>query len=163
MATTTPSSSTSTAITSTTTNNIYYRNFLRFIKSPETKYTYDYKLKRSMKYLNLNPEIDHTQLIEGKDRIQIESTILDFIENFLKNERKMQYGSMYDYLNAIAFFYEANDIKINRKKISIVLAQNETDIDDSNAAVNESTRGYTREEIAKILEICNDERFKIPI
>lgn len=97
----------------------YYHNFQRFIKSEDTKYGYKYKLKCYVRYYGYT---DCAQLIENKDIRVIELELINYLEH-LRKEDKLTYGSAYTYLTALAHFFEINDVKINRRKISKILAE----------------------------------------
>ena len=70
---------------------------------------------------------------------------------FLKNPPvSLRYATRSQYLAAILTFYDLNELVLNKKKIYRYLGEEERPIEN---------RGYTTEEIAKMLEVC-DERVK---
>jgi len=62
----------------------------------------------------------------------------------------LRYATRSQYLAAIMTFYDLNEVILNKKKIYRYLGEEERPIEN---------RGYTTEEIAKMLEVC-DERVK---
>jgi integrase len=70
---------------------------------------------------------------------------------YLKNPPvSLRYATRSQYLAAIMTFYDLNEVILNKKKICRYLGEEEKPIEN---------RGYTRDEIAKMLEVC-DERVK---
>jgi integrase len=139
-----------------TVKNIFvtvaYDNFTNSTKSQVTKERYIYCLNRYLKYLGYSSDrIDI--LLQHDDDAQstkvIESNIIKYIV-WLKQDQKLSGITINLYLAAIMHFYAMNDIVLNRKKISMYVG----DYIRSN-----KDRGYTTEEILKLLEFC-DERSK---
>ena len=98
-----------------------------------------------MKYKNYT---DCSQLVEGKDRQTIENEIIEFLI-WLKNERKLIPKSRYNYLVVLSFFYNhIAELPINSKEIARCIGNE--DHEDA-----EEDRGYTREEIAQLLTVCD--------
>jgi hypothetical protein len=66
---------------------------------------------------------------------------------FLKNPSiSLRYATRSQYLAAILTFYDLNELMLNKKKIYRYLGEEERPIE----------RGYTTEEIAKMLEVCDE-------
>jgi integrase len=67
---------------------------------------------------------------------------------FLKNPPvSLRYATRSQYLAAILTFYDLNELVLNKKKIYRYLGEEERPIEN---------RGYTTEEIAKMLEVCDE-------
>jgi integrase len=66
---------------------------------------------------------------------------------FLKNPISLRYATRSQYLAAILTFYDLNELILNKKKIYRYLGEEERPIEN---------RGYTIEEIAKMLEVCDE-------
>ena len=92
---------------------------------------------------------DH--LLKYKDTPKfIQEEIIEYMIH-LKNPRlSLRYATRNQYLAAIMTFYELNEVILNKKKIYRYLGEEERPIEN---------RGYTREEISKMLEFC-DERVR---
>ena len=88
--------------------------------------------------------IDTTSLLSEKDPRVIETQIIDFI-NKMKNEGK-NWGAIHNYVSTILAFYKINDIVLNTAKISKFMPEQRKVKKD---------RGYTHEEISKMLEISD--------
>ena len=95
--------------------------------------------------------IDTTSLLSEKDPRVIERQIIDFI-NKMKNEGK-NWGAIHNYVSTILAIYKINDIVLNTAKISKFMPEQRKVKKD---------RGYTHEEISKMLEI-SDERTRVII
>jgi integrase len=101
-----------------------------------------------MKYLKIdNPD----ELLRCQDNPKfIQNQIIDYLI-YLKNPPiSLIYATRSQYLAAIMTFYDLNDVILNKKKIYRYLGEEEKPIEN---------RCYTTEEIAKMLEVC-DERVK---
>jgi integrase len=80
----------------------------------------------------------------------IQKQIIDYLI-YLKNPPvSLRYVTRSQYLAAIMTFYDLNEVILNKKKIYRYLGEEEKPIEN---------RGYTTQEIAKLLEVC-DERVK---
>jgi integrase len=150
-----PSVTAAEATASTTANlntitSLAYSNFTDSIKSETTKERYVYCLNRYLKFLGY-PNGDRIDvLIEPQQQPKvIESNIIRYII-WLKQDQKLAGITINLYLAAIKHFYAMNDIVLNRKKISMYVGDNIRTNKD---------RGYTTEEIQRLLEFC-DERAK---
>jgi integrase len=119
--------------------------FFNSIKSKDTKGKYSSYLK---KYMEIN-EIDTASLLSEKDPRIIVRQIIDFI-NKMKNEGK-NWGAIHNYVSCILAFYKINGIVLNTAKITKFMPEQRKVKKD---------RGYTHEEISKMLEIC-DERTRV--
>jgi integrase len=125
-----------------------YRIFIEGLKSPVTKAAYTFALQKYMKYLKTdNPD----DLLKYQDNPKfIQNQIIDYLI-YLKNPPlSLRYATRSQYLAAIMTYYDLNEVILNKKKIYRYLGEEEKPIEN---------RGYTREEIAKMLEVC-DERVK---
>jgi integrase len=125
-----------------------YRIFIEGLKSAVTKAAYTFALQKYMRYLKIvNPD----DLLKYQDNPKfIQTQIIDYLI-FLKNPPiSLRYATRSQYLAAIMTYYDLNEVVLNKKKIYRYLGEEEKPIQN---------RGYTREEIAKMLEVC-DERVK---
>jgi integrase len=124
------------------------RIFIEGLKSPLTKAAYSYALLKYMKHLKLdNPD----DLLKNKDNPKfIQDQIIEYMI-YLKNPPcSLRYATRSQYLAAIMTFYELNEVRLNKKKIYRYLGEEERPIEN---------RGYTSQEIAAMLEFC-DERIR---
>jgi integrase len=125
-----------------------YRIFIEGLKSPVTKAAYTFALQKYMKYLKIASPDDLLRYQDNPKLIQ--NNIIDYLI-FLKNPPiSLRYATRSQYLAAILTFYDLNELVLNKKKIYRYLGEEERPIEN---------RGYTTEEIAKMLEVC-DERVK---
>jgi integrase len=125
-----------------------YRIFIEGLKSAVTKAAYTFALQKYMKYLKIdNPD----DLLKYQDNPKfIQNQIIDFLI-YLKNPPiSLRYATRSQYLAAIMTYYDLNEVILNKKKIYRYLGEEEKPIEN---------RGYSREEIAKMLEVC-DERVR---
>jgi integrase len=101
-----------------------------------------------MKYTEVeNPD----DLLSYKDNPQfIQSQIIDRIIYLRKPPSSLSYATRSQYLATIMTFYYPNEVILNKKKIYRYLGEEERPIDN---------RGHSNEEVAKMLEVC-DERVK---
>lgn len=123
--------------------------FLNSIKSKATKSVY-------LIYLNRYLEFTHCKtlnelIVQFKDPRDVERRVISFIIQ-LKEEGK-NYRSIRNYLTPIISFYKINDIMLNSKKINKFMPA------ETRAKKN---RGYTHEEIQKLLDIA-DQRIRVVI
>ena len=126
-----------------------YRIFIEGLKSPVTKAAYTFALQKYMKYLKIDNSPDDLLKYHDNPKL-IQNNIIDYLI-FLKNPPvSLRYATRSQYLAAILTFYDLNEIVLNKKKIYRYLGEEERPIEN---------RGYTTEEIAKMLEVC-DERVK---
>lgn len=91
-----------------------------------------------------------TDLLQKSDPKKIEQSIIDFIILLKKTK---SYGAIHNYVSAIIAFYKINDIVLNVSKIKRFMPEQRKSNKD---------RGYTREEILKLLEFA-DERMRTVI
>jgi integrase len=125
-----------------------YRIFIEGLKSAVTKAAYTFALQKYMKYLKIyNP--DDLLKYQGSPKF-IQNQIIDYLINLKNPPLSLRYATRSQYLAAIMTFYDLNEVILNKKKIYRYLGEEEKPIEN---------RGYTREEIAKMLEVC-DERVK---
>ncbi len=125
-----------------------YRIFIEGLKSAVTKAAYTFALQKYMKYIKIdNPD----DLLKYQDNVKIiQNQIIDYLI-YLKNPPvSLRYATRSQYLAAIMTFYDLNEVILNKKKIYRYLGEEEKPIEN---------RGYTTQEIAKMLEFC-DERVK---
>jgi integrase len=125
-----------------------YRIFIEGLKSAVTKAAYTFALQKYMKYLKIDSPDD---LLKYQDNPKfIQNQIIDYLI-YLKNPPvSLRYATRSQYLAAIMTYYDLNEVILNKKKIYRYLGEEEKPIEN---------RGYTRQEIAKMLEVC-DERVK---
>jgi integrase len=120
-----------------------YRIFIEGLKSAVTKAAYTFAIQKYMKYLKItNPD----DLLKYQDNPKfIQTQIIDYLV-FLKNPPiSLRYATRSQYLAAIMTYYDLNEVILNKKKIYRYLGEEEKPIEN---------RGYTREEIAKMLDVC---------
>jgi integrase len=125
-----------------------YRIFIEGLKSPVTKAAYTFALQKYMKYLKIgSPD----NLLEYQNNPKfIQKQIIDYLISLKNPPTSLRYATRSQYLAAIMTFYDLNEVVLNKKKIYRYLGEEERPIEN---------RGYTTEEIAKMLEVC-DERVK---
>jgi integrase len=123
-----------------------YRIFIEGLKSPVTKAAYSFALQKYMNHLMIrNPD----DLLLHRDNPQIiQNQIIEYMIQLKNPPLSLRYATRSQYLAAIMTFYELNDVPLSKKKIYRYLGEEERPIDN---------RGYTTEEIAKMLEV-GDER-----
>jgi integrase len=131
-----------------TLTGIPYRIFIEGLKSAVTKAAYTFALQKYMKYLKIDNPND---LLKYQDNSKfIQNQIIDYLISLKNPTISLRYATRSQYLAAIMTFYDLNEVILNKKKIYRYLGEEERPIEN---------RGYTREEIAKMLEVC-DERVK---
>jgi integrase len=119
--------------------------FFDSLKSKETRIKYSSYLKKYLEITGIeNP-------LSARDPRLIERQIIDFIIK-MKKEGK-NWGAIHNYVAMILSFYKINDIILNTIKISRYMPEQRRVKKD---------RGYTHEEISKMLEIA-DERMRVVI
>jgi integrase len=125
-----------------------YRIFIEGLKSEVTKSAYDFAIQKYMKYLKVsNPD----DLLKYKDNPKlIQNQIIDYLIFLRSPQVCLRYATRSQYLAAIMTYYDLNDVILNKKKIYRYLGQEEKPIEN---------RGYSREEISKMLEV-GDERVR---
>src|ERR671914_287837 len=120
-------------------NNQAYFNFINSIRSPLSRKTYEFTIKKYMKYYNIE---DINELFANKNNSTIiENNIIDWLVA-LRNT--VEYNTRYTYYTALMTFYEINDVNLRKKKIARFLGQQSTR--------RHKDRAYTIEEIRRILE-----------
>jgi integrase len=125
-----------------------YRIFIEGLKSPVTKAAYTFALQKYMKYLKIDSP---DNLLEYQNNPKfIQKQIIDYLISLKNPPTCLRYATRSQYLAAIMTFYELNEVVLIKKKIYRYLGEEERPIEN---------RGYTTEEIAKMLEVC-DERVK---
>jgi integrase len=115
--------------------------FFNSIKSKATRSKYRSYLK---KYLELTG-MTVKELLAEKDPKVIADQIIDLIIK-MKNEGK-SWGAIHNYVAMIQALYKINDIVLNVAKINKFLPEHRR--------VRKNDRGYTHEEISKMLEFCD--------
>jgi integrase len=119
--------------------------FLDSIKSEQTRIKYSSYFRKYLEITGIsNP-------LAEKDSRVIERQIIDFIIK-MKKEGK-SHGAIHNYVSMILSFYKINDVILNATKISRFMPEQRKVKKD---------RGYTHEEISKMLEIA-DERMRVVI
>jgi integrase len=127
---------------------IPYRIFIEGLKSAVTKAAYTFALQKYMKYLKIDNPND---LLKYQDNPKfIQNQIIDYLISLKNPPVSLRYATRSQYLAAIMTFYDLNEVILNKKKIYRYLGEEERPIEN---------RGYTTEEITKMLEVC-DERVK---
>ncbi len=119
--------------------------FMDSIRSKETRIKYSSYLKKYQEIMGLN------DLLHERNPRLIERQIIDFI-NKMKREGK-NWAAIHNYVATIMSFYKINDIVLNTTKIGRFMPEQRKVKND---------RGYTHEEIGKMLEIA-DERMRVVI
>jgi integrase len=123
-----------------------YRIFIEGLKSTVTKAAYSYALQKYMNYLDIrNPD---DLLIHQENPKIIQDQIIEYMIQLKNPPHSLRYATRSQYLAAIMTFYDLNDVALSKKKIYRYLGEEERPIEN---------RGYTTEEIAKMLEV-SDER-----
>ena len=123
-----------------------YRIFIEGLKSPVTKAAYSYALQKYMNHLETSNPDDLLIHLENPKIIQ--NQIIEYLILLKNPPYSLRYATRSQYLAAIMTFYELNDVPLSKKKIYRYLGEEEGPIDN---------RGYTTEEISKMLEV-GDER-----
>ena len=125
-----------------------YLNFVNSIHSPETRYQYEYALRRYMKHLKITKV--GGLLIDADQPRLIEARIIDFIVLLRGPPHSLNRSTLNLYLAGILSFYAMNDVVLNKTKIGKYLGDRTRSHKD---------RAYTTEEIGRALNVC-DERIK---
>jgi integrase len=119
--------------------------FFHSLKSKETRIKYSSYLKKYLEIAGIeNP-------LSERDPRLIERQIIDFIIKMKKEDKN--WGAIHNYVAMILSFYKINDVILNTTKISRFMPEQRKVKKD---------RGYTHEEISKMLEIT-DERMRVVI
>jgi integrase len=126
-----------------------YRIFIEGLKSPVTKAAYTFALQKYMKHLKIDNNPDDLLRYQDSPKF-IQNQIIDYLIHLKNPPSSLRYATRSQYLAAIMTYYDLNEVILNKKKIYRYLGEEEKPIEN---------RGYTREEIAKMLEVC-DERVK---
>jgi len=114
--------------------------FLSSVKSQETKEKYSIYLKKYMELQGLTEK----QLQQETDPRVIEKQIIKFVNKM--KDKGLSYTAIKNYTTAVFSFYKINDVMVNTHKISKFMPENIKVKND---------RGYTHEEIAKLLEFAD--------
>ena len=122
-----------------------YELFINSIRSEYTKQIYTLTFEKYREFMGSK------DFFCGKDPRLIEEKIISFIS--LLKKKGLGHAAILNYVTPILTFYEINDIILNKKKIrKFIPAYKKVKRD----------RGYTREEIHKLLDIA-DERMRVVI
>ena len=121
-----------------------YFNFVNSIDSEVTRKTYEYLMSKFLKYCNL----DLGSLLRLSQQDLSNLIIKYLVSQKISSQYKNQIFS------AIRHACETNDVILNWKKIKKFIKSEKT-----NNQINGKDRGYTHEEIQKILEF-SDQRLK---
>jgi integrase len=124
-----------------------YSNFIDSLKSPSTKETYVISLNEFTNFIN---QKDYEKIIKIKP-MKLQESIIDFL-GFMKKSGKA-YQTTRVRLAAVRHFCRMNDVPINWEKIYRFLGEPIKTVED---------RTYTKEEIRKMLDLC-DERKRVLI
>jgi integrase len=134
--------------TKTPWKNLTGRSFTLFIeaqRSDATKRNYAYSILKFMEYLNIG-SYNVDSLLKDQDYTKkIQDQIIDHIL-YLK-AKFLRYSTIAGYIAAVLSFYELNDITLNTKRICRYLGE---------APLPLENRPYSKKEIAKILEFCDE-------
>lgn len=122
-----------------------YRIFIEGLKSPVTKAAYSYALQKYMNQLNVSNPDD--LLINQENPNTIQNQIINYLIQLKNPPHSLRYATRSQYLAAIMTFYELNDVALSKKKIYRYLGEEERPIEN---------RGYTTEEISKMLDVCDE-------
>ena len=123
-----------------------YRVFIEGLKSAVTKAAYSYALQKYMSHLKIsNPD---ELLIHLENPKIIQEQIIEYLIQLKNPPHSLRYATRSQYLAAIMTFYDLNEVALNKKKIYRYLGEEERPI---------KNRGYTTEEISKMLAV-SDER-----
>jgi hypothetical protein len=132
-----------------------YFNFVNSINSDVTRKNYEYCLSRFLKYCNL--DLDSLLKLSQQE-------LSNFIIKYLVSQRiSSQYKTVI--MATIKHACEMNDVILNWKKLKKFIKSEKTDNE-----INGKDRGYTHEEIQKILSlncklnflsICKDQQKKL--
>jgi len=121
-----------------------YFNFINSINSDVTRKNYEYCISRFLKYCNL----DLNSLIKLSQQ-ELSNLIIKYL---VSQKISSQYKTVI--IASIKHACEMNDVILNWKKLKKFIKVEKTD-----NAINGKDRGYTHEEIQKILEF-SDQRLK---
>jgi hypothetical protein len=114
-----------------------YFNFINSIRSPASRKTYEFVIRKYMQYHSLQA-VDDLLLLAP---IVIEDQIIRWLVSLREN---VSYVTRRTYMAAILTFYEINDITLRKRRIVRFLGE-ETTLRNRDLA-------YTAEEIRKMLE-----------
>jgi integrase len=112
--------------------------FQESCRSKETKKQYN-------TYLNKYIEFAGEKLLESENRKEIEDKIIEYII-FLKKQGKSS-AAIHNYIAPVSSFYAIHDVTLNIKKIGKFIPENKKVKND---------RGYTHQEISRLLEIADE-------
>lgn len=121
-----------------------YSNFADTIKSEATLFQYRYGIMQFMKYLQIT-DIDNLMVL-GQDTKALQQKIIDYIR-YMKEKKALAAPSIDSYLSAVMHFYAMNDVTLNRKRIARYIPER---------VKRHKDRAYTIEEIARLLEFCDN-------
>jgi integrase len=122
-----------------------YDNFIHAIRSKASQKFYLFGLKKFMTFNH----VDNVNDLVTWDQRLIEAKLIAWIVN-LREKEMLAPVTIQSYLAGIMTFYKMNDIEPRRHKLKHYLPED--------CKVNED-RAYAHEEIAKLLESC-DQRMK---
>jgi len=147
----------------------YYNNFIYSFKTEVTRKTSLLILKYYMKFLGVTTL---RELVEGKPQKIIEADIKAYLV-YLRNQKKISYGSAALYLSVIKKFYVVNtDYPLKWNLINMYLRNDDDTTDDDDSYNNnnleeeeeeDEDRPYSRSEIQKMFNVAQDIRTKIII
>ncbi len=122
-----------------------YRIFIEGLKSPVTKAAYSYALQKYMSHLKIsNPE---DLLIHRENPKIVQNQIIEYLIQLKNPPHLLRYATRSQYLAAIMTFYDLNEVVLSKKKIYRYLGEEERPFEN---------RGYTTEEISKMLEVADE-------
>lgn len=124
-----------------------YANFIESLRSPATRETYKISLNEFMLFAK---ETDHQNVIKIAPS-KLQDTVLDFLTDL--KQRGKAYQTTRVRLAAVRHFCRMNDVLLNWEKIYRFLGEPIKTVED---------RTYTKDEIRRILELC-DERKRVLI
>ena len=86
-------------------------------------------------------------LIHQENPKIVQDQIIEYLIQLKNPPHSLRYATRSQYLAAIMTFYDLNEVVLNKKKIYRYLGEEERPIEN---------RGYTTEEISKMLEACDE-------
>jgi integrase len=94
-----------------------------------------------------NTSVPDDLLIHQQTPQIIQNQIIEYLIHLKNPPHSLRYATRSQYLAAIMTFYDLNEVVLNRKKIYRYLGEEERPIEN---------RGYTAEEISKMLDVCDE-------
>jgi integrase len=132
-----------------------YQSVIESTRTHKTRINYISKLRGFCQYLKLpGNEVDRI-LFDGDVKL-IQNTVIDFIK-YLKTEKGIESSlTLQSYIIGVRYFYDnalEMPLQINWRKVYRFIGEHQRKVVD--------LRPYTREEIAKLLEVASDDRERL--